>query len=499
MSVTKTDFAWYFILVLGLFLRLRQFFINRSFWADEASLAFNLANRSYNELTQLLDYQQAAPVGFLFIEKTFIVILGNRDYILRLFPLFSGILALFLMYRIARVYLGNAGMFAVLVFSIGWAPVYYSSELKQYMSDAMISLLILYLASKYIRENASARNFLWLGGIGTVVIWISHPSVFTLAGAGLVLLLEKLLRKNQVPFLWILGIGVIWMVSFGVEYFVSLRHIVGDGFLIEYWKKAYVPLPLGSDFGWYVKTFRSFLSLGLYLHKIMYYVFIILFGIGGLSLLLKRWGLALMLSLPFVVTFIASALQRYPITERFILFLVPFALLLIAEGVGATYSVITRWNRPLALLVSGIPVAITLWFILPVAYWNLVIPFNDADIKPVMQYVGENRLPEDIVYVYHSSDPAFNYYAPFYGLDNGNVLIGFETVQRNLALQHFFEDVESLRGKDRVWFIFSEVGDCGGCEGSIQQFYVDYLNGFGTMLDIFPASGANGFLYDMNP
>ena len=45
------------------------------------------------ELTQLLDYHQAAPIGFLFIEKLSILVFGNHDYIMRLFPLLAGILA----------------------------------------------------------------------------------------------------------------------------------------------------------------------------------------------------------------------------------------------------------------------------------------------------------------------------------------------------------------------------------------------------------------------
>src|SRR5690606_12042987 len=57
------------VVVLGIVLRLRQYFANRSLWVDEASLALNIINRSFGGLTQPLDYNQGAPVGFLFIEK----------------------------------------------------------------------------------------------------------------------------------------------------------------------------------------------------------------------------------------------------------------------------------------------------------------------------------------------------------------------------------------------------------------------------------------------
>ena len=89
----KSEYLWWGVILIGIVLRLRQYLLNRSLWSDEASLAVNLVTRSFGELTQLLDYHQAAPIGFLFIEKLFIIIFGNHDYVMRLFPLFAGILA----------------------------------------------------------------------------------------------------------------------------------------------------------------------------------------------------------------------------------------------------------------------------------------------------------------------------------------------------------------------------------------------------------------------
>jgi len=133
----RPAFLWWALIVMGIILRLRQYFSGRSLWADEASLAFNLANRSFAGLTQRLDYDQGAPIGFLFIEKLLVVGLGNIDQVMRLFPLFSGILAIYLFYRIADAHI-KGGMFGVLLFSVSWSLIYYSSELKQYSSDVMI-------------------------------------------------------------------------------------------------------------------------------------------------------------------------------------------------------------------------------------------------------------------------------------------------------------------------------------------------------------------------
>ena len=193
----KTDLLWLLSIAAGVVLRLWQYFINRSFSADESSLAFNLATRSFSGLTQPLDYQQGAPIGFLFIEKTALLVMGNNEYALRFFPLLCGILAMLLLYIIAKKHFNASGLFAVFAFSIGWNLVYFSSELKQYSSDVFIALLLIYLASRCVDETIRAGDFLLLGVCGALAIWISHPSFFILAGIGLLLLIEKRARKEH--------------------------------------------------------------------------------------------------------------------------------------------------------------------------------------------------------------------------------------------------------------------------------------------------------------
>lgn len=90
------------IICFGIFVRLSQYFSNRALWGDEASLALNIVNRSYLELLQPLDRNQAAPPGFLWIEKLFTQILGNNEYALRLFPLISGIVSLIAFYKLGK-------------------------------------------------------------------------------------------------------------------------------------------------------------------------------------------------------------------------------------------------------------------------------------------------------------------------------------------------------------------------------------------------------------
>ena len=134
-----SDLVWWIIIIIGIILRLRQYIANRSLWLDEASLALNIVGRSFTGLTQPLDFEQGAPLGFLFIEKAVLLVLGNQDYILRLFPLISGLFAIYFMYLISKEYIGMPGLLALSIFVISWTLIYYSSELKQYSSDVLMS------------------------------------------------------------------------------------------------------------------------------------------------------------------------------------------------------------------------------------------------------------------------------------------------------------------------------------------------------------------------
>jgi hypothetical protein len=499
-SLIKLDHIWWGIVILGILLRVRLYLLNRSFWGDEASVAVNIVNRSFAGLTQLLDYHQAAPIGFLYIEKLSIAILGNRDYILRLFPLVAGTLAIYLLGRFSRAAFGKAGLFAVVMFSISWWLVYYSSELKQYSSDVMVALLLVYLASNCFKKRGQSKDFLLLGIAGSIMIWISHPSVFVMVGIGLALALEKLSRKEFVPWLWILGIGLGWLASFGLEYLISLRHIVADGYLLRYWRKAYAPLPPWSNKGWYLNTYFSFLFFAFHrADNVMAAITLAMTAIGAISLIIRNKKYALLVISPFVMVTIASALQRYPLKNRFMLFLIPFVFLLMAEGFRGIYGLVARWKPNIAAVFSTLLALAVVWQIAPITY-EKAISGGREDIRPVIQYVAENRQPEDIIYVFYLTDPVFHYYAPLYGLDTGNIMIGVYYTNGRVAFQSFKDDVDRLYGNPRVWFIFSELVDCVDCtEGDTQGYYLNTINNFGVMIDYFDGAGANAFLYDLTP
>ncbi len=498
-----SKFLWWGIIFVGVFLRLFIYIQNRSLWGDEASLALNIVHKNFSELTHLLDYHQAAPIGFLFIEKLLTIIFGNHDYVMRIFPLISGILALYFIYHFARTHLGPAGIIALAMSSFTWFFVYYSSELKQYSSDIMVMSMLVFLSGNCLKKNANVKDFIILGIAGSIAIWVSHPTVFVLVGIGIALLLKKREQTESLPWSWILGIGLGWLLSFGIEYFVSLRHIVDDGYMIEYWKKTYVPSPPWSNKAWYYKTLFYFLeSAYTRTDNRMALVTLIFLPIGALYFFIKDKKNAFVVISPFVVVYLASALHLYPLTGRFLLFLMPFTFILLAKGFQGINWILSKWNRVFAAILSGGLAFFVIFQIIPGTYVR-VFSTKKVDIRPVYQYISENKEPDDIIYVFPGTGTVFRYYAPLYDLDTDNTIIGDPAPHKHALLESYKKDIASLAGKDRVWYIFTGFADCPNCEPEdTLSYYLNFISEQGLLIDSTggsTSSGANAFLYDMFP
>ena len=184
------DLWIWFAMALGVLLRVVPYFRNRSLWYDEALLALNILHRSVTGLMSPLDYHQAAPVGFLLLEKISTGIFGKNELALRLVPLIFGIAALFVVHRVAALWLSpQAVPIAVSLFALNPSLIYYSSEVKQYSCDVAVALVLLWAAGPFQRSGEGWRSAGKFALLGFGAIWFSHPSMFILAGAGPVLLL----------------------------------------------------------------------------------------------------------------------------------------------------------------------------------------------------------------------------------------------------------------------------------------------------------------------
>ncbi len=445
------------------------------------------------ELTQPLDYNQGAPIGFLLIQKLIIQNLGNKDYILRLFPFIAGIAAIFIMHNVANKYIGSRGsLIATGLFVISVPLIYYASEAKQYSSDVIVSLLLLLLAHRCIGTDPTFKQFFSLGLGGALSIYISHPALFVIMGIGLSLTADMLFRKDRQRLLWVGGILLFWLISSITLYFVSLRYLASNETLINYWSSSFMPMPPWSNIEWFIKTYTTMLINPVGLGS-NWAIIAILMLLGCSSLFIEDWPSALILTMPLFITLLASGFEKYPFQDRLLLFIVPMVLLLLAEGLERLYLLVRKHNKSIAIGVWVVFGAIIMYTPMETAFQNLKTPNMREHIKPVMSYLEHNRLNTDLIYVYYGAQYAFNYYAPAYDLEESDYIISISSRQKP---EKYIQDIDKLLGNERVWVLISH--NCSWCIVDERAFFLERFDEIGTKIDEIESINASAHLYDLS-
>lgn len=482
--------------LFGALVRLVQYLSNRSLWSDEAMLALNIVNRSYQELIKPLDYNQAAPLGFLWIEKLSTQLLGNSEYALRLFPLVSGITALGIVYLLAKRYLSAVGVpIAVALFASLHYLVYYTTEVKQYSSDVMIALLLWFVLVPRWQQLLNRTQTILLGLLGAAAIWVSHPTVLMLAAIEASCLITAHSQRlkiliNRLP------LYLTWLASFIGFYWLTIRSTLENESLTSSWNRRYPDSLL--DFPWLFKALDRFFSNPLGFSEITDGIAAFAFIVGCIALYRRNRLLLLTFTAPFMITLMTSYLHQYPFRQRLVLFLVPFAVFIIAEGIAYLITLPRRQSK--VILAIGTFVFVTL--LVPAVVQTsrlLAYPEKVEEIRPVMAYVQTQQQPDDKLYVYRSGRVQFLYYAPQFGYAPEDYVLGKlavttnvkkkdQIVEKNVA--QLKREIKRFQGS-RVWFLF-----CNTSEVEEQQFLA-LVQPLGRQLDSIRDQDAFAYLYDL--
>lgn len=455
------DFLAALLVLAGLGLRLRQYLSGRSLWLDEAMLALNIVQRDFGGLFQPLDYDQGAPIGFLLLEKLTISLLRNGELTLRLPSVIAGCLALIFFCLLLRRSLSPAGMLpALALFAFSGRLIYYTSELKQYSFDVFVALALLlvflYLVPRQEDEQPSGRAWLPLLLAGMAAVWFSHPSVFALSGIGLTLL--WLNRRNRRRLIQVGLVILGWLVSFGGVFLVSLNSLAANEFLMAYWQDYFMPIPPWDNLDWLPNTLAmtlSYFGLGGWPNWL---TLILLLG-GLLTLGRIRPSLGLIFALTLLAAFGASALGKYPLGGRMLLFVAPISIGLAGAACEGVYLVLGRIRWAAVLSVVALAYALSFQSA-AVAVENFRNPRMQENMHPALRVLSAQYRPEDRVYIYPWAEPAFRYYATFYGLTDAQFTSGQADPPQNLTAT--LADIEGMRGHARVWILLSHVYEANG-------------------------------------
>ncbi len=453
---------------LGVVFRLRMLLVGRSLWLDETMLAWNICRRSFAGLLRPLELDQGAPIGFLYLEKLSTLLLGPSELAFRLVPFAASLATLALLHRFCSTNFGRwAAVMAVALAGVSPALIYYSGELKQYGVDVAVGLLILVLASDALRLGLSAGRLAGLAVVGSAAVWLSHPSVFVLAGAGTTLIVREGLDRRFRSAAVLAAVAASWLANFAVVYALTLKSLGSNQFLEGYWDAGFLPFPPTSP-----GDVRRYLGIGFGLFRTLSYnmqaevdlstKLEVIMGVGwavGVASLFHRGDrrvLALLVA-PLGFALAASMLHKYPLRDRLALFTAAATLPVIAAGIVGLIS-----SRDGASRVAG----------LAIAACCLVLPAMQAaqflmerprlhGARNVLTRLAEQWRPGDLVLVDGRSAPPFRFYQEYGGIDRLDRVAATPLPKADLTEpETLARRIKALKGRDRVWLILeAELAD----------------------------------------
>lgn len=430
----------------GTVLRLLAYLHRRSLWLDEAMVAQNVAHRSYRGLARPLALHQGAPVGWLWAQRTALLAFGENEYTWRLVPLLSGIGVLLCTWVVARRLLPRPfAVVPVALVAVNTALLDYSTEAKQYSTDAFVAVGLLALTLPLLERVTSRRLVAWTAA-AVVAVWFSHPAVFFAAAYALAVVVAAALRRDLRGALAGCAAGAAAGASFLVGYVLVFARSGEDPVLREYWRTRGFPPP-GRAAWWTGQALEKFLRGPAGLSPRNTGVALVLLGLAVLTVRRPAVGVALVTPLGLLLA--ASVVARkYPFDGRLVLALVPLTLIAACGALAAGWRVVQAAALAALLAVTAAPAAY--------AARQVVHPRDVQEVRAVLEHVRANLRPGDRVVVWDHGYPVEAYYA--------NLLkVPVDLTVRYTPTAHLCEDRSDLAPATvdggRVWLVLAQVNE----------------------------------------
>ncbi len=468
--------SWAFIF-FGICIRIWQYINCRSLWIDEAMLARNIIGRNFYELLNPLDFNQGAPVLFLWLTKYVTTFFGTGELALRLFPLIISVIGIIFFYFIAKRFL-EAPFIAIALFIFSFSPrlIYYAQEFKQYASDVTITLIILYLFLGYLEKNNNVK-LVFLIFLGSISTFLSYPSIFIISSVSFTFIFLKYKKQINISFIKIIIIITIWFLSFCINYFVFLRQLSENSYLTSFWNKGFLPIPTSiDDIETWINTLQDFLKFCGFTIKLQI-VPLLMSGIAVVYGFRKKSASILILAMVFFFALCAAILYKYPFERRLALYIIPLFILLYVKGAEVFLKKRNFFISFAICLLLSLPTFKSISKITK----NIEI----EEIKPILEHLDSKIKQKDQIYVYYGAEHALMYYRENEIKKNESWHIGNSS--RNNR-EKYIREIDSMKKFERVWFLFSHIFK------DEEKFFLSHING--KILEQRLDRGAHLYLFE---
>lgn len=233
-------------LVVGVVLRTVQYLAQVSLWLDELAVAHNVVARGLIRLvTEPLAYQQVAPAGFLALQKGSTTILGAGELGFRFVPWLAAVSALFVFWRlVVRLLPPGPGVIALAVFAASPALTWFGSQAKQYSTDVLAVLLLIWSGCELLRPRPRTAMAV---SAGALALLVSIPAVPIGAAIG-ALLLWTTVRSGAPRWPVLLIAGAAWTAAALLTAGLARFTLSSDTatYMQEFWARGFPPTPWTS-------------------------------------------------------------------------------------------------------------------------------------------------------------------------------------------------------------------------------------------------------------
>ena len=375
--------------VIGLFYL--NWYGDRPLFLDEANVVRNLFDRSYTELFQPLDHEQYAPPMFLVWAKLCAEGFGYLEQGIR-YALFSSVLLILLglLLSAKALKLEVWTLLPIAALAMNDLALRYFIEIKPYGFDLGVAAFLL---AVFLKRN---KPDVLVALVGALAPWVSLPSIFVLASGGL----WTFFRRNQTTktrLQW-LSTAVFWLSSFGLLYYLTLRHSLSESSLTDYHQAYFFPVTSATGGIDLNATFELLYQLikAPFGHTVLSIS-------SGMTLALYGWFTATerkgwLLAGPLLLAVIFSAGAYYSLIPRLLLFTFPGWWLGAALGARRLY----HKGGKMQWLAIGLAVA----SISGVDWPNHFRPVAYSDSRQLVTTYDSNYLPV----LDGLSFPGFDYY-----------------------------------------------------------------------------------------
>ena len=398
--------------LMGISLRLLRLGLNFPLWGDEAFVALNFFDSDFASLTKPLRHYQIAPLGFLWLEKTAVLLFGTSEFTLRITPCIAGIFAFLISFKAAQnITPPKTALLTLAIMAVSYYPIRHSCEVKPYAFDFLAASIFLWLGSNALKNNATSRPIFLLAALSPILLFTSFPAAFS-AGSVCIALAFHILQQKK----YALITPCLLLICSVLASFLAHYAIIGTNqFHNElakhqaYWDSTFPPSnPFQLPY-WLLKTHAGNLSAYPIGGKDGASSLTLLFFLLGIFKLVRnsKFSILILLLTPFAFNLIAAFMGRYPYggSARVAQHLLPSICILSALGISSILQL-----HLLANIRSKAYIGV-LWCLIILAFFqagrDIKKPYKssgDLEARALIQELCSSLQPEESILITQEKD-----------------------------------------------------------------------------------------------